>query len=278
MQEAVLHIKQALRDLYPEREVQAIVRILLTDVFGVRMLDYYMGKGTKFSAEQREVLSAILMRLRRHEPLQYVIGKALFGGRSFRVTPAVLIPRPETAELVDRVVDENPGPRLRVLDIGTGSGCIAVSLALRLCEARVEAWDVSEAALEVARQNAADLQAEVSFSRCDVLQAEVEPDAYDVWVSNPPYVTESEKAGMERNVLQWEPATALFVPDDNPLLFYRAIARLGCRGLRPGGRLYFEINQAYGSDTADLLRSLGYRQVEVVPDLSGNDRIIKAIR
>ncbi|MZJ34153.1 HemK family protein methyltransferase, partial [Collinsella sp. BIOML-A1] len=189
-----------------------------------------------------------------------------------------LIPRPETAELVELIVKENPGAR-HLLDIGTGSGCIAISLDQNLPDAEVEAWDVSEEALAIASENNKELDARVMFRRRDVLSDELgATSCYDVIVSNPPYITEAEKQDMEANVLDWEPGLALFVPDDDPLRFYRRIARLGCDLLLPGGKLYFEINQAYGRETAHILEMNQYRDVRVIKDIFGKDRIVTANR
>lgn len=195
------------------------------------------------------------------------------------MTHDVLVPRPETAELVEWIARDYASQEgLRVLDIGTGSGCIAVSLARLLPRSSVLAWDVSEAALSVARRNAARNGVNVECVRVDVLSHIVAmPDA-DIWVSNPPYIREQEKASMDRNVLDWEPGLALFVPDNDPLLFYRKIAELGSKHLSSSGVLYYEINQAYGRETVELLRSMGYRNVELRKDLSGNDRMVKAER
>ena len=219
-----------------------------------------------------------MQRIASGEPLQYVIGQWDFRDFTLKTDARALIPRPETAELVRWVADDaRRDGAVSLLDVGTGSGCIALSLASLLPGVGVEGWDVSEGALRVARDNGRRLGLAVRFLRQDIL-APVLPDVrFDVVVSNPPYVTEAERAGMERNVLCWEPASALFVPDDDPLRFYRAIARFATRALPPGGKLYFEINQAYGSATVRLLEDMGYARVELRRDLSGNDRMIKAI-
>ena len=194
------------------------------------------------------------------------------------VLSGVLIPRPETAELVDLIVKENPDAR-RLLDIGTGSGCIAISLDKNLPDAKVDAWDISEEALAIARKNNEELDAQVTFRRQDVFSADgIQGASYDIIVSNPPYVTETEKTEMEANVLDWEPELALFVPDEDPLRFYRRIAELGRELLRPGGKLYFEINQAYGQDMIRMIEMNQYRDVRVIKDIFGKDRILTANR
>ena len=198
---------------------------------------------------------------------------------TFEVNPNVLIPRPETQELVSWIIgDYQSDKSIRILDIGTGSGCIPISLAKQLSKAEVESWDISEGALEVASRNCERNGVKVLLRQKDVLKAAPEGDLYDVIVSNPPYITNKEKTDMEANVLDWEPSLALFVPDEDPLLFYRKIAQLGCDMLKEGGSLYFEINRAYGEETILMLKELGYAQIELKKDSWGNDRMIKAKR
>ena len=231
-----------------------------------------------FSSEKLSEVNDILARLKLYEPLQYIIGETWFCGYRFKVTPAVLIPRPETAELIDWIVTDNKRDGAHVLDVGTGSGCIPVSLALMMDSPVVSAWDISEEALSVASENARLNNADVAFSRVDVLGTDIPDIKVDILVSNPPYITESEKKDMERNVLEWEPDLALFVPDDDPLRFYRRIAEIGLDILNDGGLIYFEINRAYGSETVEMLASMGYKNIELRKDLSSNDRMIKALR
>ena len=272
------HIRQELSGLYPDTETAAIAKWILTDVFHLSTLDLYAGKDMNFSAEMQSRAEDILCRLKRYEPIQYIIGETTFCGLPFEVTPAVLIPRPETIELVDWIVTDHPQAGVRVLDIGTGSGCIPVSLARRLADARVYAWDISTEALKVAERNAQKNGVEVCFSKVDVLQHDIPDTPVDVLVSNPPYIGDSERVNMDLNVLDWEPELALFVPDSDPLLFYRRIADVGLQLLTEGGSLYFEINQLYGEETRQLLVDKGYLSVELRKDLSANDRMIKAIR
>lgn len=278
MQQAIRHIKHKLAGHYPDSEITAIIRILTEDVFHQSITDYYMGKDTQLSEEQEETVKDIIARLLNHEPIQYILGKAKFCGLTFHVNKYVLIPRPETAELVELILHENQAPDLKVLDIGTGSGCIAISLALKMPRAHVYAWDISPEALQTARENAESLQAKVTFEERDVLHTVPEEKQLDIIVSNPPYITMKEKADMAANVLEWEPDTALFVPDEAPLLFYEAIARLGRKLLKKGGRIYLEINQAYGEKTVNLLARSGYDSIALIKDLSGKNRIIKATR
>lgn len=276
MNKIVAYIRSRLQPYYTAEEVSALSRIVCCDLLGQAPTDYYLGKDIALSPKKEQELEDILQRLSRFEPLQYIEGRTLFLGREFWVAPGVLIPRPETEELVELMLKEIPADA-RILDVGTGSGCIAISLAKELPDALVTAWDVSPEALSVARANARKLQSNVRFVECDVLACQVdEVGLYDVIVSNPPYVTETEKADMEPNVLQWEPSLALFVPDDDPLRFYRRIAVLGRDMLADGGRLYFEINRAYGREMVEMLRTMGYVGVRVEKDLSQNDRFVIA--
>lgn len=273
------YIKQKLiAASYAETEASALARWILEEEFGFSTLELYAGKDTDFSMEKRNRLNDILVRLARFEPIQYIIGKTEFCGLTLKVSSDVLIPRPETAELVDWIVSDCPQSGLRVLDIGTGSGCIAITLAERMVEAEVSAWDISEKALAVARENALHNNVRIAFSCMDVFNEPTGTSVFDIIVSNPPYITESERAEMERNVLDYEPETALFVPDTDPLRFYRRIAHIGNQMLKPGGKLFFEINRAYGSETAAMLKYGGYSQVEVRSDSYGNARMIKAIK
>lgn len=279
MHPIVNEIRNALREHYPDSEALALAKMLLVEAFGFSTLELYGGKDKEISGKRLDVLNEMIARLKKNEPIQYVIGAEVFCGWTFEVNENVLIPRPETQELVRWIVaDWKSDAPCRILDVGTGSGCIAISLSKLLEGAEVEAWDISEGALRVARRNADRNEAQVFFRRVDVLKACTEDCRYDVIVSNPPYITESEKQDMDANVLDWEPHTALFVPDADPLLFYRRIAELGVSMLNEGGALYFEINRAYGEETVRMLEGLGYKQIELRKDNWGNDRMIKANR
>ena len=278
MNPVVSYIKQTLQGYYPDSELVPMAKLLLTQVFGMSVVELYAGKDTTFSVNERKQLDDILVRLQKLEPIQYIIGTEEFYGLTFEVNKHVLIPRPETGELVDWIIREHKYGRVRILDIGTGSGCIAVSLAKNLEEAEVVSWDVSEKVLQVAERNCRRNGVRVTLEQRDVLLASPAGERFDVIVSNPPYITEAEKQDMEANVLDWEPGLALFVPDDDPLRFYRRIARLGCDLLLPGGKLYFEINQAYGRETAHILEMNQYRDVRVIKDIFGKDRIVTANR
>ena len=231
------------------------------------------------SDRETEVIFNAFSHLENGEPPQYITGTAYFYGLELKVNPAVLIPRPETEELVEWIIsDYREAGQVRILDIGTGSGCIPVSLAQLLPEAQVSSCDVSAEALRIAAMNIKRYGDKVTLFCADILKEELPECQVDVLVSNPPYITESERTDMEANVLDWEPELALFVPDSDPLRFYRRIARKGLDWLSEGGALYFEINRAYGAETVRMLEELGYRQIELRKDLSGNDRMIKAIR
>lgn len=278
MNPIVYYIKQKLQGYYTESEAVSIAKLLLTQVFGMPVIELYAGKDNSFSAKEQKQLDDILIRLQNYEPVQYIIGVEDFYGLTFEVDPNVLIPRPETEELVDWIIQENRNAGLRVLDIGTGSGCIAVSLAKNLEDVEVTAWDVSEGALRVAARNCRRNGVDVRLEQKDILQLSSSDRYFDIIVSNPPYIAEKEKAAMEANVLEWEPGLALFVPDEKPLLFYRKISELGLEMLKPGGRLFFEINRAYGRQIVEMMSVLGYRNIELKKDISQNDRMIKAER
>ena len=279
MHPIVNEIRDALRGYYPDSEALSLAKMLLVEAFGFSTLELYGGKDKEISGNRLRDLHEMLSRLQKNEPIQYILGKETFCGLTFEVDANVLIPRPETRELVEWIVsDYESVPACRILDVGTGSGCISISLAKFIPGASVESWDISEGALAVARRNCVLNGVEVLLRQQDVLLAQPEPACFDVIVSNPPYITESEKVEMEANVLDWEPATALFVPDADPLLFYRKIAELGIVMLKEGGSLYFEINRAYGNATVQMLEGLGYKQRELRKDDWGNDRMIKAIR
>lgn len=279
MHPLLTEIRDALRGSYPDSEAFPLAKMLLVEGFGFSTIELYGGKDKEISGKQRDVLNEMIARLLKNEPIQYVIGTETFCGLTFEVDGNVLIPRPETQELVHWIVEDyRCSSACRLLDIGTGSGCISISLAKFLPHAEVESWDISEGALQVADRNCRRNEVQVRLRYKDVLAAEPEGVLYDVVVSNPPYITEKEKVDMEPNVLDWEPATALFVPDTDPLLFYRKIAELGCGMLKKGGSLYFEINRAYGLETVRMLEGLGYQSIELKKDGWGNDRMIKAKR
>lgn len=250
-----------------------------SDILHLSTMELYTGKDMNFSTKEWKEVEDILARLKQREPLQYILQEAPFCGLSFHVEKGVLIPRPETEELVEWIVSDcQKAGKVRILDIGTGSGCIPVALAEKLPEAEVASCDISAEALRVAAVNVKRYGGKVTLFQADILQDELPDCRVDVLVSNPPYITESERGEMEANVLDWEPELALFVPDTDPLRFYRRIARKGLDWLTEGGALYFEINRAYGAETVRMLEECEYRDIALRKDLSGNDRMIKAVR
>lgn len=286
--------------IYNEREAQAIVRTVLDALFGMSLTDICLGKVTQLSADDTTRLEKIMQRLEKSEPVQYVLGSEWFAGRLFDVAPGVLIPRPETEDLVKWTCDEakekekednskeergkeekevpekgEEAPHPSILDIGTGSGCIAITVALALPQARVTAWDISTDALAIAAGNAHRLGASVRFEHQDALSAPDDEERWDVIVSNPPYICDRERADMSDNVLSYEPELALFVPDSDPLLFYRAIARYASKALKPGGRLLFETNTAYAHEVAQAMANEGFTAIEVRNDCFGKPRMVK---
>ena len=277
LKEAIEQLRAGLTGLAEPQEVQAMIRIICEDVFNYDPVDVALRQESELPDFAPDRIADIIERLRRHEPLQYIVGHALFHGHKFKVNPSVLIPRPETEQLVDLIIDENPASDLHVLDMGTGSGCIAISLARALKFAQVDALDVSRDALVVARENAAALKVKVRFFESDMLAPQ--PAArYDIIVSNPPYVCWSERETMDSNVRDYEPGQALFVPDNDPLLFYKSIAPYAMQSLEPGGRLYLEINQRFGNEVKRLLEGCGLDEVRIIEDSYGKVRFAAATK
>ena len=272
---------QPLTARYDEGEAKAIARLVAEVRYGLTLADVLAGRLETVDEHQ---LSQLQQRLLAGEPVQYVLGEAQFLGRWFHVEPGVLIPRPETEELCHWIVSQGDSSLMNatnILDIGTGSGCIAITLAAEMRKAKVTAWDISENALEVARENARRLNVNVTFEQVDVIHIpsnsyQQTSKVFDVIVSNPPYIINKERSSMEANVLNYEPPTALFVPDDDPLLFYRAIAAYGQNALRQGGWLYFEINPLYAQNMIELLSSMSYHDIETRYDEYGKQRMIRA--
>ncbi len=262
--------------LYDEPEARAIVRLLLEKKYNMSLADICVGKLEELPPSDAETLEQAMKRLQAGEPIQYVVGEEQFGSRSFLVTPHVLIPRPETLELCEWIEEEGQG-RSAILDIGTGSGCIAITLALDMPDTKVTAWDISAEALSVARQNASRLHADVLFELVDVLGEKPE-QCYDMIVSNPPYIAEHEAATMQKNVVDWEPRLALFVSDNRPLLFYEAIADYADKHLNTGGFLFFEINPLFSQQLMEMLDKHGFKEVELRTDQFGKSRMIKAVK
>lgn len=268
----------ALKSLYELEEVQGFYALLLREKLGISRAEAVLQQERILDAPTESELKQILKRLKNHEPIQYVLNRAYFCDLPFILNANVLIPRPETEELVYWMVSEyenNPNKSIRILDIGTGSGCIAVSLAKLLPEATVSAMDISKDALQTACENAIKNHVQVDFINADILKTGSLNTAFDAIVSNPPYVLDAEKSKMRENVLNFEPHEALFVPDTNPLIFYEKISGLAIKYLNQNGQLFFEINEAYGNEMRDLLTEKGFIEVELKADLYGKNRMIK---
>lgn len=276
-------IWRRLAGVYDQREARAVARMLVEEKFGLSFTDIICGAVETLSDADKQWIEAAVKRLEQGEPIQYVLGWAWFAGLKFNVRSGVLIPRPETEWLVNSICAHSApsnGRPLRILDIGTGSGCIALSIKQRLPEAYVEAWDISTEALSIAADNARSLSLDIVLRQQDALNitpndtngAPNDPLFWDVIVSNPPYICERERTDMARNVLDHEPSTALFVPDTDPLLFYRAITRYAVSSLNEGGRLLFECNTLYAGDTARMMRDEGMTATEVFDDCFGKPR------
>ena len=272
---------QSLTPLYDAGEAQAIVRTVLDVEYGMTLTDIICGKVNELSSDEERNLEEIIARLQNGEPVQYVLGEADFAGRTFHVEPGVLIPRPETAELCQWIEEEvsslKADEKKQILDICTGSGCIAITLGLNIPNSEVTGWDISEDALRIAQGNMEMLKVRnVRIEYQDALMLPKTAETADIIVSNPPYICEKEKADMEKNVLEHEPSIALFVPDEEPLKFYRAIAEYASSALKSEGALYFEINPIYEKETREMLQSLGFKDIETKEDAFGKKRMMKA--
>lgn len=274
--------KKELLPIYDEQEIDSFFYIILEKLHNLKRIDLALNPETLMDGVHLKQWKNILSDLKIEKPIQYILGETEFCGLRFEVNENTLIPRPETEELVELVINEGKGKReerkVKILDIGTGSGCIAVSLAANIPNAEVFAIDVSEKALATARRNAELNNVEVTFLLKNILETEDLEDQFDIIVSNPPYVRNLEKAEIKANVLEYEPHLALFVEDNDALLFYRKIAQLAKKNLSPNGKLYFEINQYLGKETVELLEGLGFKNVKLIKDIYGNDRIISSAR
>jgi len=277
-------IKEQLQDFYPEQEIKSLSYLILEDIFHIDKSSILRCKDKQLSLNENFRLQEIIDELKKHKPIQYITGETEFYGMKFKVDENVLIPRPETEELIECIMSppnsfKKGRSKYKILDIGTGSGCIAVVLAKRFPEAKVYALDISDKALDIARQNAMNNQANVCFFKYDILNNQPFPFnnlIFDCIVSNPPYITTKEKARMGKNILDYEPHQALFVPDDYPLLFYDRIADFANRRLKKKGSLYLEINSSFGQEVVKLLADKNFHHIKLLKDISGNDRIIIA--
>jgi len=265
--------------MYPREEVKALSSIIIMTVFGVSGLHVLAVPEYPVTITDSIRITAICRDLKLGKPLQYILGETSFYNCTIKVNPDVLIPRPETEELVDLIIKENKDFRGTILDVGTGSGCIAVALAVNLPGAKVTGIDNTEDAVRISSENAKLNKASASFLTTDIFNPDLRQiGSAGMIVSNPPYVRESEKSGMASNVLDNEPHSALFVPDSDPLLYYRAIIKMAESILTPGGKIYFEINEAMGKPVAEILNSAGYANVTIIKDINGKDRFLKGTR
>jgi release factor glutamine methyltransferase len=276
--------KEIFRDLQKQitlhedsSEIKSILFLVLESVLGLSQSDIAADRPVLLSESQQKKLNAVISRINAEEPVQYILGSTYFYGRKFNVNPAVLIPRSETEILIEEVLKEiDPFSPGTILDIGTGSGCIAITLAKELPAKRVLAIDVSEGALKTASDNAQQLGANVEFHKVNALTENLPAPQLDVLVSNPPYVTDSESHTMKKNVLDYEPHLALFVPDHDPFVFYSMIARKGYASLTETGKVFVEINERYGDEVSDIFKDAGFNTIRMVKDLQGKNRIVSA--
>ena len=260
-------------------EIQSILYLVVDSVLGLSRADVISEKPILLDSSKQNKLVEITKRINRQEPIQYILEEAYFYGRKFKVTPAVLIPRPETELLVEEALKEiNPFTPGTILDIGTGSGCIAVTLAKELPEKKIIATDISEGALKVAKENATNLNAFVEFQKRNILSESISPQQLEMIVSNPPYIAHAESESMKKNVVDHEPHLALFVADNDPLLFYKEIATKGYAALLIGGKVIVEINERFGKDVSRTFNRAGFKNVRIIKDLQGKDRIVSAIK
>jgi release factor glutamine methyltransferase len=273
------YIAGELKDIYPETEIRSLSEMIILYALDINKISLFSDLKRPVSPPESESIKQLCNELKKGKPIQYVTGETLFYNCTLKVNPDVLIPRPETEELVDLIVRENRGFTGEITDIGTGSGCIAIALAVNLPCSSVTATDISAGALLTAEENARLNNAAINFVRADIFGADKsEIGKPDIIVSNPPYIRESEKLLMHRNVLDFEPHEALFVPDDDPLVYYRAILNAAKIMLKPGSKIYFEINEAMGINLCRLMESYNYTGIQLIKDINGKDRIIKGVK
>ena len=267
-----------LSSLYDAGEAKAIVRWVLDVRFRLSWAEILCGKVNELSADDQTELEKIMLRLEKGEPVQYILGVADFCGRQFHVAPGVLIPRPETEELCHWITQKGQFPMCNILDIGTGSGCIAITLALEIQGAKLTAWDISDNALRIAEENAKALGADIIFEKKDILNISITSDTYDLIASNPPYIMPKERDEMAKNVLEHEPHEALFSPEEDPTIFYKRIGDYAIKTLNPGGELYFELNPLTANTVSNYLTHLGFHDIEIRRDQFGKPRMMKAVK
>ena len=275
MQSTIQHIKKELAELYPESEVTGFIRILLETICGWNYTAQIINKNEPVRESEFREIKKMVSRLKQFEPIQYIFGETEFMDLKLTVNPSVLIPRPETEELVTWIIDTNRLDAPQILDIGTGSGCIPLAIKRSIKNAKISAIDISVKALEVAKQNAIRNNLDVSFSAVNILRWEnFSWDLFDVIVSNPPYVREIEKQKMHANVLNYEPGEALFVSNEKPLIFYERIAEFSLQYLKEGGKLFFEINEYLGNELCNLLDNKGFVRIELRQDINDKNRMV----
>jgi release factor glutamine methyltransferase len=276
MQPTIQYIRKELKSIYPEREIESLIRLIFHHLKKYSLTDLALNRHESLSPDEVSAIRDITVKLKAGEPVQYVLGYTDFAGMHLKVNPSVLIPRPETEELTNWI-SQSGYETGEALDIGTGSGCIAMAIKRNIPGINVSGCDISPEALETARQNAENAKLNIRFFIADILRwKEVRwPSKYDLIVSNPPYVTESEKQYMHPNVLDFEPGQALFVPDSRPLVYYEAIVQFSREMLNPGGDLYFEINERFGAQMAELLEDHGFEKIEIKRDIHGRERMIR---
>ncbi|MFY9153773.1 MAG: peptide chain release factor N(5)-glutamine methyltransferase [Prolixibacteraceae bacterium] len=279
MRAAIASIRKELADTYAKTEIDSLIFLIFEKLKGYSRTQFLMAADEVLDENERLELQQIMNRLKNQEPIQYILGVTEFYGLPFYAVHGVLIPRPETEELVQWIIQENKLPNPTILDIGTGTGCIPVSLRKNIADSRIMACDISPVCIETARRNAELNGCDISIIEYDILNdlPETNFPELDIMVSNPPYVRESERQQMEENVLSYEPELALFVPDDDPLLFYRRIANFARRHLKNGGSLYFEINEAFGAECVEMLRENGFTEISLRKDIHGKDRMVRSV-
>jgi release factor glutamine methyltransferase len=276
--EVLKKLRNELRQIYPPGEIQGISELIFENLLNYSKTDILLNINTKISKLIYNQITEIINQLLKNKPIQYILGEAWFYGIKLEVSPDVLIPRQETEELVKWIIDDSSHQNQELIDIGTGSGCIAIALALNLPNANVYAIDISERAIQIAKRNASDKNVDVKFFVEDIFNPLfVKSKKFDIIVSNPPYVTESEKPRIEKNVLHYEPLTALFVPDRNSLMYYKAIAALACKALASGGHLYLEINESKSEEIEELLIRSKFSQIDIRKDINGKYRMVRAV-
>jgi len=269
------YYKVELKDLMPIEEIDSIVKIVFQYFKSWDSITLRINQSEMLSESELLLFHGVLKRLKKEEPIQYILGETEFYGLIFKVKSDVLVPRQETEELVDLIINECKGNE-SILDIGTGSGCIPVCLKSEMPNSQVSALDVSEKAIHIARENADLNNVKVNFFLQDILAIDKLPTKFDVIVSNPPYITEQEKKQMQKNVLEFEPHLALFVEDENPLIFYKKIAKIAIESLSVNGKIYFEINENFGKETAELLKDVGFSDIRIIKDINDKNRIVAA--